>query len=336
MKLGLQKRSRGFTLIELLVVIAIIAILVSLLLPAVQQAREAARRTQCKNNLKQLGLALHNYHDVHRSFPASSYQLGGQANDDTDAAFGWATFLLPQIEQAPLFTLLSPGSPRRLSQVVRDDGPGLIAMRQPLSAFRCPSDPGPGVNDAMPIANSSTGDFANWVQLATSNYIGSNDSRQVDRGNADGFIVAGTSIHGNNSPVRRIRDITDGTSNSLAIGERAYLLGGFTIGASVVFGHTGNDNANFEAITSDQQPSTGFANVLGSGRTSINTIPTSVTSRDREGFSSLHTGGAQFVLADGSVRFVSENIDHRANRAAVQSTFQRLIAINDGQVVGEF
>ncbi len=107
---------RGFTLIELLVVIAIIAILIALLLPAVQQAREAARRTQCKNNLKQLGLALHNYLDVHQLFPPGS--VGGVpaanlADYNQDYAWNWSTFILPQIDQANLFNQLGVGTPPR-------------------------------------------------------------------------------------------------------------------------------------------------------------------------------------------------------------------------------
>lgn len=337
MKMPSRNKLRGFTLIELLVVIAIIAILVSLLLPAVQQAREAARRTQCKNNLKQLGLALHNYHDISRMFPSTSYQASDVfADAEASATYGWATMLLPQIEQAPLYNLLSPGSPRTLSQTVALNGPELAAMRQPISAFRCPSDTGPNVNDLYSISDG-TADVANRVDLATSNYIGCNDSQTVLRTNADGFMVVGTRWAGNNNRVttRRIRDITDGTSNTLAIGERAYVLNGDPLFAGVVFGHTGVENW----VPGGGQNPTGFWTVLGSGMVSINTtnsVNNSLINQARRSFSSQHTGGAQFVLADGSVRFVSENIDHSPNNTTVQSTFQRLIAVNDGQVVGDF
>ncbi len=142
----------GFTLIELLVVIAIIAILIALLLPAVQQAREAARRTQCKNNLKQLGLALHNYHDVMKQFPpgfvdqlSSAATASGAAVAATtqDGNWGWGSYTLPYIDQAPLYNLLNVGN-RTLLQAANDTtNGGRRGLQTPLEAFRCPSDTAP-------------------------------------------------------------------------------------------------------------------------------------------------------------------------------------------------
>ncbi|MCB1129315.1 MAG: DUF1559 domain-containing protein, partial [Verrucomicrobiae bacterium] len=119
---------RGFTLIELLVVIAIIAILIALLLPAVQQAREAARRTECKNKLKQLGLALHNYHDTFRAFPAAFYR-----GTTTSPGWGWGTMILPYIDQAPLYN-------QWVMTVSYDNGQNQTARRTKLAAYKCPSD----------------------------------------------------------------------------------------------------------------------------------------------------------------------------------------------------
>lgn len=152
-----SKGRRGFTLIELLVVIAIIAVLVSLLLPAVQQAREAARRTQCKNNLKQLGLALHNYHDTFNVFPPA-WVTGQQFNSTGTVAsnpgpagpveatiWSWGAMILPQLEQSALFNLVQPGT-RRIDQNLALGGANATALTTPLPASFCPSDTGPSLN----------------------------------------------------------------------------------------------------------------------------------------------------------------------------------------------
>ena len=141
---------RGFTLIELLVVISIIAVLIALLLPAVQQAREAARRSQCKNNIKQMGLAFHNYHDVFNTFPPAwiSGSATGPTNGSTTetGCWGWGAMLLPHLDQAPLYNVVQPG-PLTLSQNLAAGGAQAAALKTPLAAFRCASDVGPGVND---------------------------------------------------------------------------------------------------------------------------------------------------------------------------------------------
>ena len=327
------RAKKGFTLIELLVVIAIIAILIALLLPAVQQAREAARRTQCKNNLKQMGLALHNYHDVHLVFPAASYQnTGANYNDDRGASYGWGTMILPYIDQAPLFNLLSPGTPENLSDAVGANGAKLAAMKNPFPAFRCPSDTAPDINTHHMIPNG-TATAADWQALSTSNYVGSNHTNRVERTNANGMFVSATRINGNANVKVRMRDITDGTSNTIAVGERAWKLEGVTLGASVVFGHRGNDS------NADPNSNHGFVMGLGGARFPINDTSSvgSPVGSSFHSYSSLHEGGAQFLMADGAVRFISENIDHNYELTMnVNSTLERLIAISDGQVVGEF
>ena len=151
----LNRRAHGFTLIELLVVIAIIAILIALLLPAVQQAREAARRTQCKNNLKQVGLALHNYHDVHKMFPMGAFSAIDDDNGCDDDGYGWGVMLLPYIDQAPLYQKLpmtataangftSVDDPRGANWCVfknyfESNGTIIPGGDTILPAFRCPS-----------------------------------------------------------------------------------------------------------------------------------------------------------------------------------------------------
>jgi len=328
-----RKRLRGFTLIELLVVIAIIAVLIALLLPAVQQAREAARRSQCKNNLKQLGLAMHNYHDSFMAFPGASYdneQSGGDEN--RQASYGWPVFLFPYLDQAPAYNQLKPSSPLRLHDAVKV--PALLqTLQTPLSIFRCPSDSGPPLNSHYPI-NDNSGSAANRKEVATSNYIGVNEAGDIQRVNPDGTFVPGTNVQQNKTSVRSFRDYTDGTSNTMVIGERAWKLQGVVLGAANVYGHNGNSD-----IENNGDYSNGFIAVLGGGKSHLNEIKTCGTSCNdldgRQGFSSIHTGGAHFVAADGSVHFINENISHR-NGGAIDSTYERLLEGADSQVIGEY
>ena len=170
------KPRRAFTLIELLVVIAIIAILVALLLPAVQQAREAARRTQCKNNLKQIGLAIHNYHDVFNTFPPG--YISPIANGNTSSEVGvysWGSCILPQLEQTNVQQALSVGMVPL--QVNAANAANLKILQTPQPAFRCPTDVGPQLNNYVspaPAANWYNMNITNGsaqVPIATSNYV---------------------------------------------------------------------------------------------------------------------------------------------------------------------
>ena len=308
----LRKRPRGFTLIELLVVIAIIAILIALLLPAVQQAREAARRTQCKNNLKQIGLALHNYHDVHRAFPMSFVPTTGCVTGNTNAnfAWGWSTSILPFIEQAPLFNSLNMNGCRM--PVPTTTFNGVTYLQQPLTAYMCPSDSG-GVLNTF------------WNGYAKSNYPGSHQMfRTVE--------------------TRMIRDVTDGTSNTLFVGERAlrYEPQGKRQTGAIIWGRTSGSDApvTFHGTWPINQPHP--TNSLTNGSAND---PGCI----RHNTSSEHVGGAQFCLVDGSVRFISENIARNASVtpplgpcysgeqfAGPGFTYQNLFAIADGNPLSEF
>ncbi len=334
---------RAFTLIELLVVIAIIAILIALLLPAVQQAREAARRTQCKNNLKQLGLALHNYADIFGMFPPGCVNINPglgapDLNIDTNLGnWAWSAFLLPQIDQAPLFNQLNIN---QLSMPQAVDIPAsLQAMQQPLQAFRCPSDIGPGLNTNRGFIGITT---TATQPLALSSYVGVNSSGELRRspGNASG---AANGIFYMNSNVG-FRDIPDGTSNTAIVGERCWSLhtnaqGSQTLNAGSVFGTRGTR----------QNSEKGLADAMGCGRYKLNftafwPTPNGSQATARRVFGSYHTGGAHFVLGDGAVRFISENIDADMNQSnqtlvtdsVIDSTWERLLARNDGQPIGEF
>jgi len=329
---------RGFTLIELLVVIAIIAVLIALLLPAVQQAREAARRSQCKNNLKQLGLAIHNYVDTHRLLPALSYDNEDPSAKDRKSSFTWSVFLMPFMELTNSYQVVAPGT-QRLHNAL-GDATKLAVMQTPVPIFRCPSDSGPALNAHHPLNNSSGSPFP----LATSNYVGVNHTESVKRDTPNGAMVpaAGGPWAGKISR-RAFKDITDGLSNTLIIGERAYFLEGVEIGAGSLWGHIGNDGSansdigmhSYVAVAGTSRPAINDTNIYYGGTPST---PGTNGLDGRMGFSSNHVGGAHFVLGDGSVRFVSENLDWRmvGDGGAVNSTYERLVAVNDGQAVGEF
>jgi prepilin-type N-terminal cleavage/methylation domain-containing protein len=297
---------RAFTLIELLVVIAIIAVLIALLLPAVQQAREAARRTQCKNNLKQIGLALHNYHDVFKMFPS-----GWIAVDDTGApsahegtsGVGWGTMILPYIEQANVYRQFNASLP--LTDPL--NGPFL---RNQIPGFKCPSDP---QQDYFAIYEEGGG--ALLTELPIANYIGSFGPEELDGcENSAGTLPVmtdgtckGSGVFHHNSSVR-IAWITDGTTNSLMVGERRTnpKLGWFSSWPGMI-----------------AEGEEAFQRVCGSAD-----HPPNDPSAHFDDFSSHHTGGAHFCLGDGSVRFLSENID--------KTVYQSLSTIQGSEVVGEF
>lgn len=343
---------RGFTLIELLVVIAIIAVLIALLLPAVQQAREAARRSQCKNSLKQLGLAFHNYHDTHRVFPPGSINPNAQSITSTlPSVWSWGAMILPYVDQAPLYNTLQPGTQTLQYQLTNN----LVACTTPLPLFRCASDTGPALNDYTDSKSSFASTAASYnynalvpnlantnMSIATSNYIavgGTSDSLTPLVQN--NFYFPGgypTGMFSQNSKTS-IRDITDGTSNTLMIGERAYQITktpGAVFGAGTVLGFSESTPA------SGQGQKTGINNAVGIAYDGLNT--TINGNHDRRGWCSNHVGGAHFAVADGSVRFISENIDYSKQSITnaqppaypancVTSTFARLLTFWDGQVV---
>ncbi len=296
---------RAFTLIELLVVIAIIAVLIALLLPAVQQAREAARRTQCKNHLKQFGLALHNYHDSTQVFPAPVYGIWDSATSQysPDPAWGWHVSILPYLDLGNTFQQLKTES-RSLQNAVADVQIRPI-LQGNISVFRCPSDAG----DVL------AQDAIAGVRCSRTNYVGVNGPgvyaylRNVNWA---------TGVFGLQNISVRIRDITDGTSNTFMVGERASLVGVSTNSAHWVGTNNGwQEGSNYR----------GAMQVTGSTGYPMG-IDEPTYWAYRSAFSSAHTGGAHFLMGDGAVRFVSENID--------LTNYKNLSSRADGKVVGEF
>ncbi len=297
-------RARGFTLIELLVVIAIIAILIALLLPAVQQAREAARRTQCKNNLKQIGLGLHNYHDIALTFPAGS--LFG--DDD----YGWGTFILPYLDQGNIYNRIDfnnfPDDTHGGSgvQIAIPLQPGVTD--QLLSVYLCPSN-------SMALTHSPI-----RVGAATAD-VPAQDIGGHARNDYKGSLgTGGGAVTGMFGKIKdtlfptRIRNVLDGTSNTIAVGE------GYTEFMREIDG-PGHGNARDFSVwvgTNDQHQ-----NVVAEAR-----VGNTINGPRDDSFASQHTGGAHMLFADGSVHFISENID--------MVTFGDLADKADGNVTGEF
>lgn len=350
---------RGFTLIELLVVIAIIAILISLLLPAVQQAREAARRSQCKNNLKQIGLALHNYHDVHSAFPSGYVSYGTRdgsapswANLDSttwDAApgWGWAAMLLPFLDQAPLYNQLNINDACFAAE-------NQTQVRTKLSVFLCPSTS--GSHDEFTVLNeagspltirgqnvvlgrshyvASHGQESCWGECGSSTtgevftdiYTGTTKTVQI---NGDASQVADGPFYRNSNT--RFRDISDGTTNTIFLGEHSSKLSektwvGVVPGAFTHPQFSSPENGPDAAATLTlihAGPSGGELDITGFPIIHSVNFPTYHVGQ----MFSEHTGGGQIMMGDGSVRFVSENIS--------LITWAELSSISEGELVGGF
>jgi prepilin-type N-terminal cleavage/methylation domain-containing protein len=339
----MSRKRMGFTLVELLVVIAIIGILVGLLLPAVQAAREAARRMSCSNNLKQLGLAVHNYESANKRMPYGWLPGKGMAYSPTIigtnrwGSWGWPTAVFPFIEQTATYDQLGIGSGAHCRDVL--DVVALRAIMQtPINSFRCPSDVAPRTNDTRALLSTAGVNY----EVASSSYVGWNSGSwgflppQADDGRS-GIFTGGISY--------RFGDVSDGLSNTYMFGERAYrsvtLNNGSTIscGAANIYGVRFENNLGFAA----RNPINGNSAVLGMGEGHINSIligsPTAPTPPPASGNSvcgrgafSYHTGGAQFTLGDGSVRFVTQNIDWKPDQT-INSAFEYFGAKADGNVV---
>lgn len=298
---------RGFTLIELLVVIAIIAILIALLLPAVQQARESARRTQCKNNFKQLGIAMHNYHDVFRTFPYGYYHSNTYHGRDT-----WMQQLMPYYDQAAAYNQYAAANVRWVMDTPRE----IKDLKIPV--LMCPSDPSSGGFGGGGGARAGGNGFqGNYVMCAGNNLMTRN-SRTLN-----GIVCEISSIE--------FRDITDGTTNTLMSSE-TIIRGIQTGGWGGAGGYWGGGNHGSYGFTSLETPNTTVADQVYSCKSTVfpNAPCTSIFGgSDLRNFArSYHEGGVQVSLCDGSGRFVSENISLDVWRA--------LGSRNGSEVPGEF
>jgi type II secretory pathway pseudopilin PulG len=285
-------------LIELLVVIAIIAILIALLLPAVQQAREAARRSTCKNNLKQIGLALHNYLDTHSVFPPLEVHtaafLAGSNNDWGNNTGTLHTLLLPYIDQAPAYNKINFA--RRW-----DFGANKQMIKQKYPVYICPSNP---ISDKVSGNNFDSHIVHYFGCYGSKNPPGGRARMRWAAGNSSNFDGHGLFFYNSRQSTR---DVTDGTSNTIAMME--------------VRGYKPQSAANILTVVDGR----GMRWEVG---TASHLWPINGVNHRWENPSSFHVGGIHIGMVDGSVRFLSENIN--------RGTFDRLSAVADGQVVGEF
>lgn len=346
----------GFTLIELLVVIAIIAVLIALLLPAVQQAREAARRAQCKNNLKQIGLALHNYLDTNLLFPAMR-QIG---TNPAGVHHGWGVKILPYIEQGTIHDAFDFHTAWYRGPADTPSSLNLTLCQTKLPVFRCPSaierDAMPAPNPGSVVLETSFStspstttdpDSAPVRKTAASDYVtffggGGYGYPLLDE---NGVIISTAGGEYAMQDYRKIAELTDGTSNTLMIGEAAgrplhFIKGRQQNGPSAL----GSGLASVTAPYADRKytqppwsdwgsgPSNAFAFFDGSGtegRVTVGSIPQcAVNCNNVVGIYAFHSGGAHAVFGDGSVRFLAASIS--------TVVINRTLLINDGEIVSNF
>jgi prepilin-type N-terminal cleavage/methylation domain-containing protein/prepilin-type processing-associated H-X9-DG protein len=331
-------RRRGFTLIELLVVVAIIAVLIGLLLPAVQKVREAAARAKCQNNLKQLGVALHNYHSSYGHFPAGGYGT----NVNLDTGFSWMVHLLPHCEQSAISDRLifqgnGVGWVGPVGSVGNINGQVINGVKLPY--LLCPSSPLPLFRTFVQL-NLMNPQYVGISGAADGNGFTNAAGRQkgccTQSGTATGVISSGGLL----TPVRprKVADCTDGTSSTIMVGETSS-WGRDPAGTPIAInGFLGWQCGSLSNVAVEDWPVASglFHRVLN--LTTIQYPPNSNRSTANPGVNpnmgsnnpllSEHSGGVQVLLADGSVRFMSENIN--------LLTLRLLATRDDGQVPGEW
>ena len=288
-----MKRNRGFTLIELLVVIAIIAVLVALLLPAVQQAREAARRSQCKNNLKQIGLALHNYAETHRTLPPGFVSLFDGSGNDLGPGWAWGAFLLPALDQSPAYNQVN------FNIGVEQPGNATIRVLR-LPILLCPSDSPPPVWTAWKRDPATGAQISAICDLAPANYVGMFGTFEPST-DGDGLFFRNSRVG--------FQDIVDGTSQTIAVGERGFALGQATWTGAVTGAYLVPNPSNGVGTGPPEDDQSLVLGHAGDG----------FSPGDRRShvsqFYSQHSGGVQFLFADGHVAFLSSSLDYGVYRA---------------------
>ncbi|MDB4731550.1 DUF1559 domain-containing protein [bacterium] len=311
------------TLIELLVVIAIIAILIALLLPAVQQAREAARRTQCKNNLKQIGLSLHNYHDTYDTFPIGARGMTDWAMKNSA---NWRSAVLPYLDQAPIYNQLNFETGNFAGNSFAGNE---VLIDFQMAAFICPS------SSIGPFDNSEN-TWSNTQRGLNHHYVGIQGAAPPIPGPQSGWRDCGHGWSCNNGLLVanqnfKIKDAKDGSSNTMIVAEQSGFTNDRVLYANYYSGWHGARHVN--PITNPG----GCGDLWQAGTTCVrfainsDVIQTGATDtryRNNTVINSEHVGGAQVLMADGSIHFLSENIDF--------GTLKLLCAKRDRQTVGEW
>ncbi|MHC4880416.1 MAG: DUF1559 family PulG-like putative transporter [Planctomycetota bacterium] len=327
-----RRRHHAFTLIELLVVIAIIAILVALLLPAVQSAREAARRSQCKNNLKQIGLALHNYQGTHSVFPQ------GQTKNRRQWCCGgnWRVMILPYMDHETTYGEINFAGPFSFAANAAwaYDGGAEVFRNLVIPTYLCPSSPMDPL-DTRVINNNQRGLVHHYVGISGALGVPSGGNRNTDYGG----VVRGNGIMGINRH-STFRDVTDGTSNTMIVAEQsAYVKinGTDQNRTSNYYGGWSGYAGNWANDLNVGRPHWGAGTTcirypinMGNGTSvSSGAIPGADNTWDFNTIlNSFHPGGIHIGMADGSVRFLSDNTDF--------TTVRRLGSMNDQEDIGEF
>lgn len=299
------RKARGFTLVELLVAISIIGVLLGLLLPAVQQAREAARRMQCQNNLKQIGLAFQNYESSYRRFPPGYISRVDSVGNEIGPGWGWASQILPQIEQSALHGQIN-------FNLGIEHPSNRTARLQRIPSFLCPSDNPPAQWQAVSRSLATGALIGPICDVAPANYVGMFGTFEPG--------VDGDGVLFRNEPIS-FRSVLDGTSSTLLVGERGFRLGEATWAGAVTNAVIIPDRTDGVGTGPPESASSLILGHSGDGYS-----PGERRSHVNQ-FYSEHQGGVHFVFVDGHVGFLNNSMEYRLYQAITTRSGSEVVSI---------